>query len=196
MKAASPADHPRPRPLNLQFARSLSIDRSHAHVFFFLLSFLVDVVQQCSPLAAVCVRVCGRSVDAMLVCVRGCKAADRQFVLSHFQLPVAAHISLLRPCMQLSHALLSPVYVCARHHLSGRLRLVAPLHLLASGRCWSDAALFPLHPGGQRLSRTTCVTPGAGSNGLHCGVAFVFCRPSCPWGRPCPVPPAFLAILS
>lgn len=56
-----------------------------------------------------------------------------------------------------------------------------------SGRCWSDAALFPLHSGGQRLSRTTCVTPGAGSNGLHCGVAFVFCRPSCscPWGRPC-----------
>jgi hypothetical protein len=61
---------------------------------------------------------------------------------------------------------------------------------LASGRCWSDAALFPLHPGGQCLSRTTCVTPGAGSNGLHCGVAFVFCRPSCPWGRPCPVPHA------
>lgn len=60
----------------------------------------------------------------MLVCVRGCKAADRQFVLSHFQLPVAAHISLLRPCMQLSHALLSPVYVCAHHHLSGRLRLL------------------------------------------------------------------------
>ena len=61
-----------------------------------------------------------------------------------------------------------------------------------SGRCWSDAALFPLHPCRvvgvfYVLLRRVSRRDRAGSNGLHCSVAFVFCRPSCscPWGRPC-----------
>jgi hypothetical protein len=129
---------------------AVSISRSHVHVF---LSFLVDVLQQCSPLLLLCVR-CGRSVDAIhavLGCVRGYK--DRwQFVLSHFQLPVAASSSFLSSVHAASFpALLSvgrPSSVC--RHLSGCARSI---DLLVP-----SAALFPLHPGGLRLLRTTRVS--------------------------------------
>ena len=168
---------------------AVSLHRSHVRVFSFFPSGCAAAVQ--SPFAAA-ICACGRSVDAMQ-CLDACVdiKIDSSSSSATSNSPVAASslfLSSVHAAFPRSFRLASSV--C--RHLSGCARSLARS---PSAKCCIISTA--LHPGGLRLLLRTCVTPGAGSNGLHCSVAFVFCRPSCSFVPMGPaVPPAFLAILS